>query len=136
MVVLPTIVVESDDVCFVGGAPPAKTHQAFNPKHQPSEDVAKQHQEASKPAWLLALEIVTGTMVGLLFLVAVLTAFQRCNNKSSIIIPWKKSASQNDYTAVYIGLLLASKSIPCLFFITTLTAFVTFILNVLVLHRF
>ncbi|KAG8659229.1 hypothetical protein MANES_02G023500v8 [Manihot esculenta] len=85
-----------------GGAPPAKTHQAFNPKHQPSEDVAKQHQEASKPAWLLALEIVTGTMVGLLFLVAVLTAFQRCNNKSSIIIPWKKSASQNDYTAVYI----------------------------------
>ncbi|KAF2313282.1 hypothetical protein GH714_010129 [Hevea brasiliensis] len=84
-----------------GGALPTKTNQAFNPNHRPAEDVSKQHQEASKPAWLLALEIVTGTMVGSLFLVAVLSAFQRCNSKSSIIIPWKKSASQNDYTAVY-----------------------------------
>ncbi|XP_048229858.1 probable LRR receptor-like serine/threonine-protein kinase At1g63430 isoform X2 [Ricinus communis] len=85
-----------------GGAPPARAHQTFNSKHQPAEDVSKQHQGASKPAWLLALEIVTGTMVGSLFLVAVLTAFQRCNSKSSIIIPWKKSASQNDHMAVYI----------------------------------
>ncbi|KAF2297794.1 hypothetical protein GH714_002973 [Hevea brasiliensis] len=85
-----------------GGAPPAKTHQTFNPKHQPTEDLSNHHQEASKPSWLLALEIITGTMAGSLFLVAVLTAFRRCNSKSSIIIPWKKSASQNDYAAVYI----------------------------------
>ncbi|KDP25459.1 hypothetical protein JCGZ_20615 [Jatropha curcas] len=79
----------------------AKTHQTFNPKHRPAESASKQHPGASKPAWLLALEIITGTMVGSLFLVAVLTAFQRCNNKSSIIIPWKKSVSQNDQMAVY-----------------------------------
>ncbi|XP_058009643.1 probable LRR receptor-like serine/threonine-protein kinase At1g63430 isoform X2 [Hevea brasiliensis] len=85
-----------------GGAPPAKAHQTFNPKHQPTEDLSNHHQEASKPSWLLALEIITGTMAGSLFLVAVLTAFRRCNSKSSIIIPWKKSASQNDYAAVYI----------------------------------
>ncbi|XP_043811713.1 probable LRR receptor-like serine/threonine-protein kinase At1g63430 isoform X2 [Manihot esculenta] len=85
-----------------GGSPPAKTHQIFHPNHRPAKDVSDQHQEASKPAWLLALEIITGTMAGGLFLVAVLTAFQRWNSKSSIIIPWKKSASQNDYEAVYI----------------------------------
>ncbi|KAH1267540.1 putative LRR receptor-like serine/threonine-protein kinase [Glycine max] len=72
-----------------------------NPNHQPAEYVSKHHR-ASKPVWLLALEIVTGTMVGSLFLVAVLAAFQRCNKKSSIIIPWKKSGSQKDHTAVYI----------------------------------
>lgn len=56
-----------------------------------------------KPTWLLALEIVTGVMVGSLFLVALLTAVQRFNNKSSIIIPWKKSASEKEQMGVYIG---------------------------------
>lgn len=84
-----------------GGAPPAKSHQAPTSKHQPTENVSK-HQEASKPTWLLALEIVTGTMVGSLFLVALFTAYQRCNNKSSLIIPWKKSASEKDQIAIYI----------------------------------
>ncbi|XP_028247271.1 probable LRR receptor-like serine/threonine-protein kinase At1g63430 isoform X1 [Glycine soja] len=85
------------------GASPAsaKSQPVVNPNHQPAEYVSKHHR-ASKPVWLLALEIVTGTMVGSLFLVAVLAAFQRCNKKSSIIIPWKKSGSQKDHTAVYI----------------------------------
>ncbi|KAJ1416106.1 Serine-threonine/tyrosine-protein kinase, catalytic domain [Sesbania bispinosa] len=83
------------------GASPAKSQPVVNPYHQPAEYLSK-HHGGSKPAWLLALEIVTGTMVGSLFLVAVLAAFQRCNNKSSIIIPWKKSSSQKDHNTVYI----------------------------------
>ncbi|KAL9387083.1 hypothetical protein Peur_020207 [Populus x canadensis] len=83
-------------------APHARTHQTRSPKHQPAEDVSKQHQRASKPAWLLALEIVTGTMVACLFLIAFLTALQRCNNKSSLIIPLKKLSSQKDHVTVYI----------------------------------
>lgn len=71
-------------------------------KHKPVENETK-HQQTSKPAWLLALEVVTGTMVGSLFLVAILTAMQKCNSKSSIIIPWKKSASEKDHLTVYIG---------------------------------
>ncbi|KAA8520813.1 hypothetical protein F0562_011486 [Nyssa sinensis] len=84
-----------------GGTPPAKSHPEVNPKHQPAEDGSK-HQPASKPAWLLALEVVTGTMVGSLFLVALLTALQKCKSKSSIIIPWKKSASEKDNMTIYI----------------------------------
>ncbi|KAK6263079.1 hypothetical protein QUC31_008895 [Theobroma cacao] len=84
-----------------GGAMLSRSHQAPSPKHRPAEDVAK-HQKASKPAWLLALEIVTGTMVGSLFLVALLTAFQRCNSKSAIIIPWKKSGSEKEHVTVYV----------------------------------
>ncbi|TKY70937.1 LRR receptor serine/threonine-protein kinase [Spatholobus suberectus] len=83
------------------GASPAKSQPVVNPNHQPTEYVTK-HHGASKPVWLLALEIVTGTMVGSLFLVAVLAAFQRCNKRSSIIIPWKKSTSQKDHMVVYI----------------------------------
>lgn len=84
-----------------GPPPPAKSHPGASTKHRPAEDTSK-HQGASKPAWLLALEIVTGTMVGSLFLVAVITAIQKCKAKSAIIIPWKKSASDRDHMAVYI----------------------------------
>eukprot|EP00258_Populus_trichocarpa_P036862 XP_024452881.1 probable LRR receptor-like serine/threonine-protein kinase At1g63430 isoform X3 [Populus trichocarpa] len=83
-------------------APPARTPQTTNPKQQPAEDLSNQHPRASKPAWLLALEIVTGTMVGCLFLIAFITALQRCKDKSSLIIPWKKSSSQKDHVTVYI----------------------------------
>ncbi|KAM1024892.1 hypothetical protein FF1_038061 [Malus domestica] len=83
------------------GVPPSKGHPGSNPQHKPAKEVSK-HREASKPAWLLALEIVTGTMVCSLFLVAVFTAVQKCNSKSSIIIPWKKSSSEKDHIAVYI----------------------------------
>ncbi|CAJ2650637.1 unnamed protein product [Trifolium pratense] len=82
-----------------GGASPAKSQPVRD--HQIADHVRKPHR-SSKPTWLLALEIVAGTMVGSLFLIATLAAVQRCNNKSSIIIPWKKSASQKDHTTVYI----------------------------------
>ncbi|KAJ6341825.1 hypothetical protein OIU78_009884 [Salix suchowensis] len=82
--------------------PPARAQQTTNSKHQPVEDLAMQHRGASKPAWLLALEIVTGTMVGCLFLVAFITALQRCKNKSTLIIPWKKSSIQKEHVTVYI----------------------------------
>ncbi|KAI8569478.1 hypothetical protein RHMOL_Rhmol02G0282200 [Rhododendron molle] len=72
-----------------------------NPDHPPAQNGNK-HEAVSRPAWLLALEIVTGTMVGALFLVALLTAVQRCKSKPSILIPWKKSASSKDHVTVYI----------------------------------
>lgn len=82
-------------------APPSKGHTVVNPKHKPTKDVPK-HPDTSKPAWLLALEVVTGTMVCSLVLVAVVTALQKCKSKPSIIIPWKKSASEKDQTTVFI----------------------------------
>ncbi|KAL6174676.1 hypothetical protein ACLB2K_051322 [Fragaria x ananassa] len=87
------------DMCV--GAPPSKGRPAVNPKHKPTKNVPK-HSDTSKPAWLLALEVVTGTMVCSLVLVAVVTGLQKCNSKSSIIIPWKKSGSVKDHTTVYI----------------------------------
>ncbi|XP_028065234.1 probable LRR receptor-like serine/threonine-protein kinase At1g63430 isoform X2 [Camellia sinensis] len=90
-----------------GGAPPAKHRSGVNPNNRPAQDGTK-HQatlkpiSASKPAWLLALEIATGTMVGSIFLVALLTALQRCKSNSSITIPWKKSASDNGHMTTYI----------------------------------
>ncbi|XP_062146615.1 probable LRR receptor-like serine/threonine-protein kinase At1g63430 [Alnus glutinosa] len=84
-----------------GATPPARSHPGANSKHQPDESVSK-HQGSSKPTWLLALEIATGTMAGSIFLVAILTAFQKYNSKSSIIIPWKKSSSGKDHVTVSI----------------------------------
>ncbi|KAK2998147.1 hypothetical protein RJ639_026600 [Escallonia herrerae] len=84
-----------------GTTTPAKSHPGVDTKHRPVEDRSK-HQATSKPSWLLALEIVTGVMVGSLFLVALLTAVQKCKSKSSIIIPWKKSASEKDHMAIYV----------------------------------
>nr|XP_025637366.1 probable LRR receptor-like serine/threonine-protein kinase At1g63430 isoform X2 [Arachis hypogaea] len=83
------------------GASPAQSHPVMNLKHRAAEHVSK-HQRASKPSWLLALEIVTGVMVGCLFLIAIFTAYQRFNSKSSIIIPWKKSSSEKEHMTVYI----------------------------------
>ncbi|GMY30289.1 probable LRR receptor-like serine/threonine-protein kinase At1g63430 [Fagus crenata] len=86
-----------------GGSPPSKGHTGANSKHLPPEYLSKrQGASKSNPTWLLALEIATGTMVGCLFLVGIFTAVQRCNGKSSIIMPWKKSASGKDHMTVYI----------------------------------
>ncbi|CAA0842221.1 Probable LRR receptor-like serine/threonine-protein kinase [Striga hermonthica] len=82
--------------------PPIKTHPRVGTKHGPMEDKSKHKSNDSKPAWLLALEIVTGIMVGLLFVVAVFTAFHKLKRKPSIIIPWKKSGSTRDYMTIYI----------------------------------
>ncbi|CAA3025311.1 probable LRR receptor-like serine threonine-kinase At1g63430 [Olea europaea subsp. europaea] len=84
-----------------GGASAVKNHPAVNTKHRPVEDRSKHQANSSKPAWLLALEIVTGVMVGSLFVIAMLTAVQKCKSESSII-PWKKSASEKDYTTICI----------------------------------
>ncbi|XP_010553512.1 PREDICTED: probable LRR receptor-like serine/threonine-protein kinase At1g63430 [Tarenaya hassleriana] len=85
-----------------GGAPLVKTRQSPSPtlKHRPAETESK-HHKASRPSWLLALEIVTGSMVGIFLLVAVFSAIHRCNNRSSLIIPWKKSASEKEKFTVY-----------------------------------
>lgn len=88
---------------FIAGASPAQGHPVEKPKHQSNAEHVSRHRGASKPAWLLPLEIVTGTMVGSLFLIAILTAFQRFHDRSSIIIPWKKSPSDKEHIAVYIG---------------------------------
>ncbi|KAL6986225.1 hypothetical protein U1Q18_019593 [Sarracenia purpurea var. burkii] len=46
------------------GAPPAKSHSGVNSNYRPAQDGSQtKHEAASRPAWLLALEIVTGTMV-------------------------------------------------------------------------
>ena len=81
-----------------------KTHESPSslPKHQSAEIVAKHHR-AWRPKWLLALEIVTGSMVGLLFLVALFSAVHRWNNRPSLIIPWKKSSSDKEKLTVYVG---------------------------------
>jgi hypothetical protein len=80
-----------------------KTHGSPSaaPKHQSAQMVAKHHR-ASKPKWLLALEIVTGSMVGLLLLVALFSAVHRWNNRSTLIIPWKKSSSEKEKFTVYV----------------------------------
>ncbi|XP_022853697.1 probable LRR receptor-like serine/threonine-protein kinase At1g63430 [Olea europaea var. sylvestris] len=85
-----------------GGASPAKNHPVVNTKHRPVEDRSKHQVNSPRPAWLLALEVVTGVMVGSLFVIAMLTAVQKCKSESSIIIPWKKSASERDYTTICI----------------------------------
>ncbi|KAI3453697.1 hypothetical protein Pfo_010360 [Paulownia fortunei] len=85
-----------------GGAPPTKAHSEVNTKHMPTEEESKHQANSSKPAWLLALEIVTGVMVGVLFVIALFTAAQKWKRKPSIIIPWKKSSSAKDNMTIYI----------------------------------
>ncbi|KAK4435309.1 putative LRR receptor-like serine/threonine-protein kinase [Sesamum alatum] len=86
-----------------GVAPPVRTPPRFNTKHRPIEDHRAQHRSTNaKPAWLLVLEIATGIMVGLLFVVALFTAFHKWKRKPSVIIPWKRFASTKDYMTVYI----------------------------------
>lgn len=77
------------------------THSGVNPDHRPAQNGSK-HEADSRPTWLLPLEIVTGTMVGALILVALLTAAQRCKSKKSIFIPWKKSTSSKGHVTVFI----------------------------------
>ncbi|KAL1569061.1 putative LRR receptor-like serine/threonine-protein kinase [Salvia divinorum] len=76
--------------------------QSVNPKHLPTAEVAKGRTNASKPLWLLALEIGTGTIVGILFVIALFTASQKWKRKHSVMIPWKKSSSAKDDVSIYI----------------------------------
>lgn len=90
---------------IAGSAPPTKPRpEVVNAKHMPTEDKSKhQAKNSSKPVWLLALEIVTGTMIGVVFVVALFTATRKWRRKPSISIPWKKSSSSKDYMTVLIG---------------------------------
>ncbi|KAI6702131.1 hypothetical protein NL676_011267 [Syzygium grande] len=58
-----------------GASPPGKSHSDVIPKHRSANDEAK-HQN--------------------------IETYLRCNSKPSIIIPWKKSASEKDQISVYI----------------------------------
>ncbi|KAG9145101.1 hypothetical protein Leryth_008915 [Lithospermum erythrorhizon] len=87
----------------VGAATHAKLHSEFDPKNHLVADIPKRHATTSKHALLLALEIGIGVIVGSLFVVALFTFLQKFKNKASIVIPWKRSGSQNNYQAVYIG---------------------------------
>ncbi|KAK9121314.1 hypothetical protein Syun_018931 [Stephania yunnanensis] len=81
--------------------PPAKSHPGATSNHQHAEVASKHHGE-SKPAWLLALEILTGAIVGLLLLLAVLTAVKKCKGRPPVIIPWKKGSSGKDQMIISI----------------------------------
>ncbi|XP_047952039.1 probable LRR receptor-like serine/threonine-protein kinase At1g63430 [Salvia hispanica] len=86
-----------------GNASPNKTHTGVNAKHKPIEDRPSGHQSrSSKPVWILVLEIVTGFLIGSLFVVAVFTIAHKWKRRPSIIIPWKKSSSTKDYMTMYI----------------------------------
>ncbi|XP_073029411.1 probable LRR receptor-like serine/threonine-protein kinase At1g63430 isoform X1 [Primulina eburnea] len=82
-----------------GASPPIKAHQGVNTTNRSVEGESTHQSKSSKPAWLLALEIIMGFTVGLLFVVAIFTAFQKCKSKP---IPWKKSSSIKDNITIYI----------------------------------
>ncbi|XP_058075943.1 probable LRR receptor-like serine/threonine-protein kinase At1g63430 isoform X2 [Magnolia sinica] len=83
-----------------GGTTPVKSHPPSKPEKSRTADKPT-GQATSKPAWLLALEIVTGTIVGLLLVYCILRAVKRCKTKSSVIIPWKKTSNGKEMT-IYI----------------------------------
>ncbi|CAD5333641.1 unnamed protein product [Arabidopsis thaliana] len=64
--------------------------------------VAKKKHRASRQTWLWNFEIVTGSSIGLLFLVVMFSACSLCKIKRSLIVPWKKSASEKDKFTVYV----------------------------------
>ncbi|KAI3497381.1 hypothetical protein L1887_39947 [Cichorium endivia] len=51
---------------------------------------------------MMALEVVTGVIASLIFLVALLTAAHRCKRKPSIIIPWKKPRTDKHCMAIIV----------------------------------
>ncbi|KAG6399312.1 hypothetical protein SASPL_140788 [Salvia splendens] len=94
--------VKQRSAALCGSMQPAKGH-SVNPKHLPTAEVAKGRTNASKPLWLLALEIGTGTIVGILFVIALFTASQKWKRRHSVMIPWKKSSSaKDDDFSIYI----------------------------------
>ncbi|KZV29499.1 putative LRR receptor-like serine/threonine-protein kinase [Dorcoceras hygrometricum] len=82
-----------------GASPPIKARQGVNVTNRPVEGASIHQAKSAKHVWLLVLEIITGITVGLLFVVALFTAFQKCKSKP---IPWKKSSSLKDDITIYI----------------------------------
>ncbi|KAI3787599.1 hypothetical protein L1987_42184 [Smallanthus sonchifolius] len=85
-----------------GVASPAKPLKSEDMKHHPAEDKQNPDPHASKPAWILTFEVVTGVMVGSIFLVALLTAAHRWKVKSPIIVTWKKSKTEKENMEIFI----------------------------------
>nr|KAJ0219287.1 hypothetical protein LSAT_V11C300104170 [Lactuca sativa] len=72
-------------------------------KHRPEVDHKHKHKpHPSKLTWLLALEVVTGVIAGLVFLVALLMALHRCKEKPLSIIPWKKPGTDKDCMTIIV----------------------------------
>ncbi|XP_076915954.1 putative LRR receptor-like serine/threonine-protein kinase At1g63430, partial [Bidens hawaiensis] len=82
--------------------PPANAHNNRPTRIQPSKNKATNPARDSKPAWHLAVEVVTGVMVGSLVLIAIFTFVLRCKSKPSILSMWNKSTRYKDHMAVYV----------------------------------
>ncbi|KAJ4954430.1 hypothetical protein NE237_011213 [Protea cynaroides] len=76
--------------------PPEKSDPGAGLKYWHAENGPK-NPAASKPAWLLPLEIVTGIVGGFILLIAAFTAVKKCKEKSTDIIPWKKTTNMKDH---------------------------------------
>ncbi|KAK1408295.1 hypothetical protein QVD17_39945 [Tagetes erecta] len=85
-----------------GVVPPA--NKAKETQSQPVEVKSKNPNmdRHSKPVWILAMEVVTGVMVGSLCLIAMFTVVLRCKSKPSVLNMWNKSKSYKDYMAVVV----------------------------------
>ncbi|PWA45842.1 protein kinase-like domain-containing protein [Artemisia annua] len=70
--------------------------------HHPTEDKRKPESSSSKPAWLLAIEVVTGVIVGSVFLAGLLMATKKWKVKPRIIVQWKKSRTNKDGLEILI----------------------------------
>ncbi|MFS8003558.1 putative protein kinase RLK-Pelle-LRR-VI-2 family [Helianthus anomalus] len=90
----------TDEQCAL--VPPANALNSRGAGTQPTKHKAKNLARDSKPAWLLAVEVVTGVTVGSLFLIAVFTFVLRCKSKLSVLNIWKKSRRYKDHMAVYV----------------------------------
>ncbi|MCL7046241.1 hypothetical protein MKW94_029275 [Papaver nudicaule] len=84
-----------------GASQPAGSHQPANVGHQHAKGESK-HKRKSQPAWLLALEIITGILAAVILLFAVLAAVRKCNGKYHFGTPWKKVRSGNESMFMYI----------------------------------
>lgn len=85
-----------------GVVPPANAHKAGEARLRPAQLKAKNRDGDSKPAWVLAIEVVTGVMVGSLFLIALFMAVLRCKSKPSVLNLWNKSTSYKDHMSVSV----------------------------------
>ncbi|XP_076897648.1 putative LRR receptor-like serine/threonine-protein kinase At1g63430 [Bidens hawaiensis] len=85
-----------------GVASPAKPLKSEDLKHHPAEDKQKPVTHASKPAWILTLEVVTGVMVGSVVLAALATAAYRLKFNSPSIITWKKPKTEKDHMEIFV----------------------------------
>lgn len=96
--------VATDENFIAVGISTAKAHpESSAAARLPADEVSNTRANSSRPAWLLTLEIATGVVVGMLFLIALFTASKKWKRKPSIIIPWKKSSSSKDYMSIHIG---------------------------------